>query len=139
MMMKLRRKPGQRGMAAVEFGLVLPIVCILIFAVFEFGMAFWRKQSLTAAVREGARKMIVATSPRKTWGEIEPIVENYMDGVGLTDGGRTVDASPTQCAASGADMVVTATYPTNFIILSKFLGGFAASKTITSQVTMQCE
>jgi Flp pilus assembly protein TadG len=137
--MKLRNKSGQRGMAAVEFGLVLPIVCVLIFAVFEFGMAFWRKQSLTAAVREGARKMIVATSPRKTWGEVETVVEEYMDGVGLTDSARTINANPNQCAGSGTDMQVTATYPTNFIILSRFLSGFAASKTITSTITMQCE
>src|SRR5690242_10035818 len=102
MMMKLREKSGQRGIAAVEFGLVLPIVCVLIFAVFEFGMAFWRKQSLTAAVREGARKMIVATSPRKTFStDVKPVVLTYMTGVGLTDGARTVTSSVSQCGASG--------------------------------------
>jgi Flp pilus assembly protein TadG len=140
MMMKLREKTGQRGMAAVEFGLVLPIVCVLIFATFEFGMAFWRKQSLTAAVREGARKMIVATNPRKNFtSDVKPVVETYMDGVGLTDTARTVTSSSATCGASGTSLTVTATYPTNFIILSRFLAGFPSAKTITSTITMQCE
>jgi Flp pilus assembly protein TadG len=139
MMMNLRKKSGQRGIAAVEFGLVLPILCVLVFAVFEFGMAFWRKQSLTSAVRQGARQMIVATNPRKQWSTIEPIVETYMDGVGLTDSARTVDSNPTQCANAGDSLQVTATYPTNFIILSRFLSGFPSATTITASVTMQCE
>lgn len=140
MMIKLREMSGQRGIAAVEFGLVLPIVCVLIFATFEFGMAFWRKQSLTAAVREGARKMIVATNPRKQWSEVKPIVEEYMEGVGLTDSAATINATPTQCpAGGGGNMVVTATYPTNFTILARFLDGFPSAKTITSTITMQCE
>jgi Flp pilus assembly protein TadG len=139
MMMKLRNKSGQRGMAAVEFGLVLPIVCVLIFATFEFGMAFWRKQSLTAAVREGARKMIVQTNPRKSFSEVKPSVLAYMDGVGLTDSARTVTSNPAQCAGAGTNMQVTATYPTNFTILSRFMSGIPSAQTITSTITMQCE
>lgn len=142
----LRSKNRQKGMAAVEFGLVMPVVIVLLFAVFEFGMAFWRKQVLTAAVREGARAGIVATNPRKTKAEIEAEVFEYLDGVGYTAAGRTATATGAGGAA-GTALTVTATYPTSFLILSRLpLGSGVDSKvdgngnmTLTASVTMQME
>lgn len=143
----LRRMRTQRGIAAIEFGLVMPIVLVILFAIFEFGMAFWRKQVLTSAVREGARKGIVATNPRKTEAEIQQVVFDYLDGVGYKDGARTVQATGTGAgAASGDPLTVTATYPTSFLILSKLPLADAIDKhtdgttvTLTATITMQME
>lgn len=144
--MMLRSKKRQKGIAAVEFGLVLPIVLVLLFAVFEFGAAFWRKQVLTAAVREGARAGIVATNPRKTKSEIEQEVLDYLTSVGYTASGRTATATGAGGAA-GTALTVTATYPTSFLILSRLpLGAGVDSRvdgngnmTLTASVTMQME
>ncbi len=45
----------QRGLAIVEFTIVLPILLILLLAVAEFGRAFLQFNGLTRAVRDSAR------------------------------------------------------------------------------------
>lgn len=45
----------QRGAAAVELALVLPILATLIFGAVECGRYFYAKNTLTHAAREGAR------------------------------------------------------------------------------------
>jgi Flp pilus assembly protein TadG len=143
--MRIARKDGQKGMSAVEFALVMPIVFLIMFGIFEFGMALWRKQELTAAVREGARKGVVATNPRKSKSYIETAVKTYLDGIGMKDGARTATCSGTcPCAASGDTLTVVATYPTGMGVVSRlselFYGsGPAATKTLSASVSMQCE
>ena len=46
---------NQRGAAAVEFAIVLPILLLLFAGVTEFGIMYYNKQVLTNASREGAR------------------------------------------------------------------------------------
>jgi Flp pilus assembly protein TadG len=48
-----------RGQALVEFALVIPIFLILLMAVFDLGRAVFAYNSITNAVREGARLAIV--------------------------------------------------------------------------------
>ena len=44
----------------VEFALVLPVLCLLLFAVIQFGILFNNYITLTDAVRAGARKAAVS-------------------------------------------------------------------------------
>ena len=44
-----------KGVAAVEFALVLPLVLLLIFSLIDFGRIFFVQVSITSASREGAR------------------------------------------------------------------------------------
>ncbi len=60
----------ERGAAAVEFALVLPVVLMMLFGIIEFGRAWNVRQTLTDAAREGARVAavgngIVATATLK--------------------------------------------------------------------------
>src|SRR5215831_13065346 len=48
-------RASDRGAAAVEFALVLPILVILIFGIIDFGRMLNAKITLTEAAREGAR------------------------------------------------------------------------------------
>lgn len=50
-----RSRRGERGAAAVEFALVLPILMLLIFGIVDFGRMLSAKITLTEAAREGAR------------------------------------------------------------------------------------
>src|SRR5689334_1715420 len=134
-MMMRRDRRKERGVSAIEFALAMPILFVVLFGVFEFGMAFWRKQMLTSAVREGARYGVVA-SPRKSLSEIQTKVNNYMDGVGLTDGARTVTATGAPCAASGSNLVVTATYPTSLSIMSNLTKLFWGSTSLSASKTL---
>ena len=46
---------SEKGASAVEFALILPILLMLIFAIFQFGIAYNNYIALTHAAREGAR------------------------------------------------------------------------------------
>lgn len=46
---------NEKGASAVEFALVLPIFVMLVFGIFQFGIAFNNWIAITHAAREGAR------------------------------------------------------------------------------------
>lgn len=46
---------SERGVAAVEFALVAPLLVLLLFATIEFGLVLFDKAVITNASREGAR------------------------------------------------------------------------------------
>lgn len=50
---------GERGQAAVEFALALPIALLLLFGTLDFARAVWQTDQLAYAAREGARYAIV--------------------------------------------------------------------------------
>jgi Flp pilus assembly protein TadG len=62
---KCRTHPFCRddGAAAVEFALVLPLVLVLVFGIIDMGRLLFTANSLTSAVREGARFAAVQTDP----------------------------------------------------------------------------
>ena len=60
-------KHDERGAAAVELAIVLPILILLVFGIIQFSIYFNRLQGLQAAAREGAR---VAALPQSTQSDI---------------------------------------------------------------------
>lgn len=70
-----RRKPGlgrgQRGAAAVEFALILPVLLSVVFGILEYGWIFYQQFNLASAVRNGLRQGVtisqtVTPDPRET-------------------------------------------------------------------------
>jgi Flp pilus assembly protein TadG len=51
---KKNRMPS-RGIAAVEFGLILPVLLLVLFGIVNFGLLFYDQSIITNAAREGAR------------------------------------------------------------------------------------
>jgi Flp pilus assembly protein TadG len=51
----------QRGVAIVEFALILPFLLLLTFLTTEFGRAIWQYNTLTKSVRDAARYLSVQT------------------------------------------------------------------------------
>ena len=50
---------SQKGTAAVEFAIVLPLLVLLLFGIIEFSTVYYDKAVITNASREGARAGIV--------------------------------------------------------------------------------
>ena len=48
-------RADERGMAAVEFGLVAAILCFLLIGAIDFGMGYWEKLQVGNAARAGAQ------------------------------------------------------------------------------------
>ena len=110
---RFRRLTGDRGAAAVEFALVVPILLLLVFGIAEFGRAYNIQTTLSGAAREGARTMAlqndVGAATAATVAAAEP----------LDLGGAQISVSPGACPVSGttaSDTVrVTVTYEMDYL------------------------
>ena len=60
---RARRGHGRhdRGAAAVEFALVVPLLLLLVFGILDYGRFFFDSVSLRQGAREGARQAVVMT------------------------------------------------------------------------------
>jgi Flp pilus assembly protein TadG len=63
----MRRRPsarlaGERGQSLVEFAIVANLTLVLLFAIFQAGIAWYHKMTLEEAARESARTAIVSVS-----------------------------------------------------------------------------
>jgi Flp pilus assembly protein TadG len=57
------REASERGAAAVEFALLLPVLLMLVLGTIEFGRAYNAQITLTNAARDGVRVMAIANDP----------------------------------------------------------------------------
>lgn len=81
----------ERGAAAVEFALILPLLVMLVFGIVEFSILYNRQQGLHAAAREGAR---VAALPTSTQTVIRDKVRDALDGVLPDPSDASISISP---------------------------------------------
>jgi hypothetical protein len=65
----------ERGLAAVEFAIILPLVLLIMLATAELGRALYQYNTLTKAVRDGAR---------------------YLSGVAIVGGTGAIDLTATK-------------------------------------------
>jgi Flp pilus assembly protein TadG len=72
--------PGQRGIAVVEFALILPLLLLLLLGCIDISLALLDKSLITNASREGARAGIVSRHPKLSDAEIEQVVWSYTQG-----------------------------------------------------------
>lgn len=103
------RKLNERGAAAAEFALLLPVLLMILFGIIEFGMIMYGREVVTNASREGARAGIIQRIPPVTAGEITTVATNYLTGTGITLA-DVVIAVPTFGGVTGTPVTVTATY-----------------------------
>lgn len=123
-----RRTSAERGVAAVEFALLLPVLLLFIFGIIQFGRGFNAKVTLTHAAREGVRAL--AIDPADTSGA-EMIAIDRTNGLS----GVTATAA-TNCAAAPPNDTVTMTvnYAIDYPI--PFFG--SVTGTISEDATMRC-
>jgi Flp pilus assembly protein TadG len=77
-MERASRCRDDRGAAAVEFALVMPILILLLFGIIEFARVWNVKQVLTDAAREGARIAVVAERQNLTTLELRDSVARVV-------------------------------------------------------------
>ncbi len=65
----IRLIKNEKGASAVEFALILPILIMLVFGIFQFGIAYNNYIALTHAAREGARLAAVNMDEDIVWFE----------------------------------------------------------------------
>lgn len=61
------RRDGESGQALLELALVVPLLVLLVMAIFQFAYVFESQMGLTNAVREAARRAAATTNPTSGW------------------------------------------------------------------------
>ena len=142
-----RRIRNQKGVAMVEFAIVLPILIVLLFGIIEFGFYIYNQQMLTNAAREGARVGIVASIPRVPPATIESVVQNYFDDYAITFGAQNnviLDPNPPDgyspnAAFGDPPLEVTVSYQYSFLIVPNFIPGINNLQDMTATAAMRYE
>ncbi len=140
--MRVIKRNRESGMAAVEFAMVLPVFMMLLFAVVEFGSAFYKQQIITSAAREAARAGVVATDPRPSAGQIATRARAFLDSAGLDSAQSTV-AVVGAGGFSGDELAIEVNYPADFKMLSKFVAvastNGAGTMSLNSRIVVELE
>jgi Flp pilus assembly protein TadG len=132
MHIRRRIRHDQRGQTATELALVLPVFCLLLFGVIQFGIVFHDYVTLTDAVRAGARKGAVSRYEANPGGATADAVRRAAAGLDQAKLDVRVAATAWQ---HGADVTVEATYPYEI----NLLGWVARSGRLRSTTTERVE
>jgi Flp pilus assembly protein TadG len=124
---------NQKGVAAVEFAIILPVLLLLVFGIIEFSLILYDKAVITNASREGARAGIVFRSPSLTDAQIASIVNAY--GANLIPAATLVPEITPAVRKSGDELTVRVPYTYTFMVLPKFMT-FSGGKLDLSAVTV---
>jgi Flp pilus assembly protein TadG len=133
------RKTHDRGTAAVEFALVLPVLLLIVFAIIDFGRALNAQITLTGAAREGVRLAALGYTNAAVEARVAAAAPD-LSGVTVT-----VAASCPPGAGPTADAQVNVSYTFTFItpigaIAGLFGGsGIGGPMVLTAQGVMPCE
>ena len=107
-----RKVPGERGAAAVEFALVVPLLLAILFGVISYGFMLSFRQGLSQAAAESARAAAVsavttdAARTASATSALDDALDLYgvtCDGSSLRKGGETVGTCAVTLAACAND------------------------------------
>ncbi len=143
---------GAEGAAAVEMAIVLNLLLLLIMGMMDFGHAWYMRQLVINASREGARYAVVwrGTPPTRdapvpdvsTWVLQNPPTGSYgLAALLPTDAQPTVTVSPGDLttAQTGDPVTVTVTAQKTWWVINNFVPGLPQPKTLMAQTIMRAE
>ena len=109
----------ERGAAAIEMAIAVPVLVVMLWGIFQIGIAFQASAGMQHALGEGARLATICQNPTAdgvcgtaTNDEIEAVINAKAFGTGI--GEFTVDEIVDE--ADYKDLSVTFTMPTNFLL-----------------------
>jgi Flp pilus assembly protein TadG len=142
----VRKLRGEKGVSAVEFAIVLPLLVLLVFGTIEFGVLLYDQAVITNASREGARAGIVFSDPRMSDGMIAGTVSDYCsdhlitfdDSSGITT--TVAPAWPGRATSSSGELLrVTVQYHYDFLVVPAFIADLTGGIDLTAETAMRME
>jgi Flp pilus assembly protein TadG len=119
------RSSDERGQTLVEFAALLPVLCLLLFGIIQFGVVFHDYITVTDASRVGARKAAVS----RIGGDKGDAA------VAAAKEAGSVTCNADDWSKAGSDVRCTVNYPYSIDVL----GMVVASGTLTSVTTERLE
>jgi Flp pilus assembly protein TadG len=114
----------------VEFVIVLPILCVLLFGIVQFGITFNHYLTLTDSVRAGARRAAVSREAGDPVGAA--VAQVRASAADLKQSDLTVNVSSSW--TPGSDVTVTAKYPYSINIMGVVVHAGQLSSSTTERV-----
>jgi Flp pilus assembly protein TadG len=121
--MKIRRSADDRGAAAVEFAVVVPIVFLLLFGMIDYGVMLSFRQSVSQSAAEGARAGAVTPAGGSyTTNAANAVTEALGHGITCSGGNLTKSGSNVgtctvstgACTANTSKTCITVTVSYNY-------------------------
>jgi Flp pilus assembly protein TadG len=81
------RRDRESGQALLELALVVPILALLVMAIFQFAFVIESQMGLTNAVREAARRTVASTSTNPNWATLRAWTVEQLVGNGGSNAG----------------------------------------------------
>lgn len=139
---RVKTRRLQRGAAAVEFALLLPLLLLLLIGSLDMSLALYNKAVITNASREGARAGIVARNTQISEAEIRQLVQAYTHGTLVNFGAS--QAIPTvsiekNLLGTNPTLRVSVSYTFQGIGLGSLLSALGQSWVLSSSTVMVYE
>jgi Flp pilus assembly protein TadG len=134
----IRRNARDRGAAAVEFAVLLPVLLLILFMIIDAGRALNAQITLTEAARDGAR-LAALGQPDSTVVSSTQTAASGLSGVTVS----VTDCPPG--AGTTSQAVVNVSYSFTFVTpigaIAGLFGGSGSNSplTLTAQGVMPCE
>lgn len=114
------RFPRERGAAAVEMAIVLPVLLMIIFGIVDFGRMFNTQVTLTEAAREGVRSAALGQSNADTAARVGSVTDALGGSPAPTCASPAVRSGTRTCTAvtpctPGGEATVTVTYTFTYV------------------------
>lgn len=148
----MMRPRDERGAAAVEFAVVLPLLLMVVFGIIEFGLLMYNKAMITNASREAARSGILFDNgQRLDTTQLATIVNQYCQNylISFSDSSQSpVTTAVTESGAQpeamsfGDHLTVTVTYRYDYLLMPNFIAGIGdalGGVTLVATTTMRAE
>jgi Flp pilus assembly protein TadG len=145
-----------KGAVLVEFAVVCLVFLLIVAGIMDLGHAFFMKQVVTNASREGARYgaayqeynvngTLTRKPPVNYAPTIEQQVKTYLSKTGLPSDANPQVSMPTMVpdgyntGQKNAPLAVQVTATKTWFILDNFIPGLGESVTLSAETVMRCE
>jgi len=129
---------AEAGVAAVEFALLLPVLCALLLGMIDYGYYFFLNSTVVNAAREGARAGIVEPTTDAAETTADSVATNYLTAAGIAIGNSCMNCAHIDHAWSGGDLAITVTIDP-YTPLTGFLPASALPARVRHVSTMRWE
>ena len=125
----------ERGAAAVEFAIILPILMTLLLGIMEFGYAFVLQASVSNAARVGVRNYAINWND-KDKGPTSKATAIDQAKLALPDAGAVVTQVTLSDCMAGIQTIMTIEY--KYKSLTGMFDGMLGNMTLIEKGSMQC-
>lgn len=131
----MSRRPRERGAAAVEMAIILPLLLLVIGGLVDFGRAYYYKSVSANAAREGARMVAMGYTTAEATTRINSAVGTLPTGMSTT---KSYATCPNFGNAGTATVTVTGFSWTVLNVIPSFFGGSVPVPVLSSTGSMRC-